>query len=77
MSGSGGGFCVLRPSKSPAEPIAGLAGWSGRRVAGVLDTDAELAQLHSQAERIEAVLRVIRSRIERAESSRRRESAGA
>ena len=76
MTGGGRGFCVLKLPNRPEEPIAGLAGWTGWPISRPFDGEAELAHLRSQALRIEGILRVIRSRIERLKPSRRRATVG-
>ena len=76
MTGGGSGFCVLRLPNSPGEPFTGLAGQAGRTVGRTVEGEAELAQLRRQARQIEAVLRVLRARIEHLEASRRHANVG-
>ena len=63
MTGGGRGFCALKVAAMPGEsvtPVAGRAGWPVGRVSGA---SAEVAQLRSEARRIEAALGAIRGRI--------------
>ena len=68
MTGRGRGFCVLKLPTEPGEAVTGIAGRSGRPVGWpvgqAMGAEAELARLRSQAGRIEAMLRAVRSRIE-------------
>ena len=77
MTGRGRGFCVLKLTTRPGAPVTGLAGWRGWPVGPPPEGEADLGQLRTQARRIEAVLRAIRGRLERLETSRRRGSGGA
>jgi hypothetical protein len=76
MTGGSRGFCVLRLPNRPGEPSTGLAGRAGWLVGRTVEGEAELAQLHRQARHIEAVLRVLRARIEHLEASRRHANVG-
>jgi len=71
MTGRGRGFCVLKLPNGPGEPIAGLAGRVGRPLGQPLGPEKESAHLRRQAEQIEAVLRMIRTRIRLLEADRR------
>jgi len=76
MTGGGGGFCVLKLPGRAGEPITGLVGRVGWPVGWQLGPEAELSRLRSQARQIEAVLHIIRRRIEVLEANRQQVSAG-
>ena len=77
MMGGGRGFCVLRLPDKPGEPVIGSAGRAGWPVGRSPGLDAELAQLRRQADRIEATLRAIRSRIELLGAHQKQAAVGA
>jgi len=64
MTGRGGGFCLLKLSGPPDEPLSGFAGRSGvtmRIWPAGLGTD--LVSLRLRAQRLEVELRDLRRRI--------------
>ena len=78
MSGAGRGFCILKMTRSPDQPVTGFAGQSGWPVGGrPSGVQGELPYLMAHARRIEAALAAIRRRIDRLETSRRTRVPGA
>jgi len=76
MTGGGRGFCILRLPNRPGEPVVGAGGRMGRPVGRTPQGEDELAILRRQADRIEAILRAIRGRIERLEATLRQKTIG-
>jgi hypothetical protein len=60
----------------PAEPVTGIAGRAAVPESMHQRPQAELASLRSQARQIEAILGLIRQRIEHLQAIRTRESVG-
>lgn len=77
MTGGGRGVCVLKMPAGPAEPVTGIAGRAAVPVSMRLRPQAELAALRSQARQIEAILGLIRQRIEQLQAIRTRDPIGA
>ena len=76
MTGGGRGFCVLKMPRSPDKPIVGFAGRAGWRVVQAVGPKAEVAELRSEARRIEAALRAIRGQIGMLEAKQKQAAVG-
>ena len=67
---------MLKMPDGPAEPVTGIAGRAAVPVSVHQRPQAELASLRSQARQIEAILGLIRQRIEQLHPISNRDSIG-